>query len=200
MDKSELRERFDQDWTPWVSALLEVDPETKREPGVCGDWTLHDVVAHVHSYLRYYLAQVRAAFDHAEATDEEINGERDPMPQGTPNTLEARNTALREGALRMTWRQLLDESVWLRERAFAFIDARTEGELDVEVGWVPFWDPDFPKPDDLQIHVRRVAEAPAAEHPTPAGRFILPDHGDAHVSEHLGQIRSWLEARTAAAR
>lgn len=197
MDKAEVRETFERDWAAWTSALAEIDPEATREPGVCGEWTIHDVVGHVHMYLRYYLAQTRAAFDHVEATDAEIMGDRPPMPEGTANTLHERNAALQRAGLEMTWGQLLDESAWLRDRALAFIEARSEDELNEEVGWVEFWNPDVPKPDELKIHVRRVREAPAAAQPVPVWRFIHPDGTDGHMQEHLGQIRAWLGSASA---
>lgn len=196
MDMAGVRASFEREWEKWTSTLAEIDPEVTREPGVCGEWNVHDVVGHVHMYLRYYLAQVRAAFDHVEATDEEISGDRKPMPEGTPNTVEARNQALQKTTAELTWQQLLDESAWIRERALAFIDARSEEELNEDVGWLEFWNPDVEKPDDLKIHVRRLREAPAAYAPVPVWRFIHPDGTEGHMSEHLDQIRSWLTERS----
>lgn len=196
MDKAEVTGTFEREWSKWMSTLAEIDPDATRQPGVCGEWNVHDVVGHVHCYLRYRLSQVRAAFDHAPAADEEINGEREPMPEGTANTFEARNQALQKTTEPLTWQQLVEEAEWIRDRAHAFIDARTDEELNEDVGWVEFWNPDVAKPDDLPIHVRRVKEAPAAAHPVPVWRFIQPDGTDGHMNEHLDQIRSWLAKRS----
>jgi hypothetical protein len=112
--------------------------------------------------------------------------------EGRDNTLEARNQAIREVRLPLTWEQLVDEADWLHDRALEWIDSRTEDELNEPVGWVPFWNPDFPKPDDLQLHLRRLKEVPAAQRPLPAGDFAAEA---THIDEHLKQIRLFLGER-----
>jgi hypothetical protein len=120
--------------------------------------------------------------------------------RGAQDTLDARNEAIRVAGLSLDWQQLLDESVWLRVETLDWIDRLTEDQLDEEVGWVEFWDPDFPRPqgDDLRLHVRRLREVPSAFAPMPVSQFVLPDKPpDAHLTEHLGQLRAWLASSSA---
>jgi hypothetical protein len=194
MDHAEVRAEFDRQWEPWVTTLAGIAPSVTREPGVCGFWTVHDVVNHVHAYARYHLVQVRAGFSLVEPASTELMGERDEM-QGPQDTLDARNEAIRLAGLSLSWQQLLDECEWLRTQTLAWIDSLTQAQLDERVGWVEFWDPNFPRPkgDHLPVHVRRVRDVPAALEPTSVWQFVLPDKPPHfHVTEHLGQIRAWL--------
>jgi hypothetical protein len=193
MIKAEAKAQFAREWSPWQSTIAAIDPDRTREPGVCGAWTLHDVVGHVQSYARYRLTGARAAFSHVVPTDVEVYGERtrtDPVD----GSLDARNEAIRLSGLELTWQALVDESEWLAERTVAFLESQSPAELDEPLGWVPFWDPDFPREpgDDLRLHVRRVSEVPAATDPVPAWQFVQPDVPDGHTSAHLAQITTWM--------
>ena len=180
---------FDRQWSPWTDALATIMPTATREPGVCGTWSIHDVVNHVQHYVRYHLVNVRAAFTHVPPTQQDIQGARDRMPQAG-NTLDARNEAMRRSGVSLTWQELVAEAAWLRAQTHAWIAALTPAQLHEAVGWVNFWEPGVPKPDALPLHVRRVAEAPAAKAPQPVWQFVLPDCGPGgHVTEHLGHIR-----------
>jgi hypothetical protein len=200
VDTARLRDEFDRQWEPWTTMLTEIPPSATREPGACGAWTAHDVVGHVQAYVRYHLVQVQAAFSHVEPKGEDVRGARDEL-QGAQDTLHARNEAIRVAGLSLDWQQLLEESVWLRAETFRWIDRRTTAELEEHVGWVEFWDASFPRPDgdDLHVHVRRLLEVPLALTPVPVWQFVLPDKPpDAHVTEHLGQLRSWLASSAGA--
>ena len=196
MDKATVRKSFQTTWDEWTSALAEIDPALTREPGVADDWTIHDVAGHVQGYVRYWLLQLRAAFELVAPSPEDSNGDRQ-WPEGVDDgTLHKRNEAIRLSVQPMSWQQLLDEAAWLRERTLDFIDARTEDELNEDAGWVHYFDPSVERPDDLDIHIRRVNDAPNAEGPMAVWRFTDPDGSDGHMHEHLDQIRSWLAKRT----
>lgn len=195
MDKVEAKRRFESEWKPWTAMLEAIDPSVAREPGVCGDWTVHDVVGHVQSYARFHLAQARGALTGVAPTPREAQGDRAEWPDGVANTLEARNEAIRVAGLSLTWQQLLDESQWLRSETLRWLDGLSEDELGEQVGWVNFWEPQFQNhPNNVMgLMVRRVHDIPSAADPAPAWQFVLPNKPpDHHVTEHLGQIRAWL--------
>ncbi len=194
MDKRAVCEEFERQWEPWTSALDAIPEEATHRSGVCGDWTIHDLAGHVQAYVRYHLVQARAAWSHLAPSIEEVMGDREQIgPDG--GSLHRRNEALRVAGLALRWQQLLDEAAWLRAHTLEWIERLGEEELDEQVGWVEFWNRDFPRPDDLPLHVRRLGEAPAARAPMPLWQFLLPDKPpDHHVSEHLRQIRAWLDA------
>ena len=194
MDKLAVVEEFERQWDQWTSALGTIPAEATRHSGVCGAWTIHDVAGHVQAYARYHLVQARAAWSHLTPSIEEGMGDREQMgPDG--GSLHRRNEALRVAGLSLRWQQLLDEAAWLRAHRLEWIDRLDQEELDEQVGWVEFWNRDVPRPDDLPLHVRRLSEAPAALAPMRLWQFLLPDKPpDHHVSEHLQQIRAWLDA------
>lgn len=197
MERAVVREEFERQWRPWRATLAAVAPADTREPGVCGPWTIHDVVGHVQAYVRYHLVQAQAAFSHQVPASRAVNGDREEQPIGK-NTTEARNEAIRVSGLSLGWQQLLDESEWLRAATLDWLGQFRPDQLDEPVGWVEFWDPDFPGelPDDLPLHVRRVRDVPAARDPLPVWQFVLPDKPpDRHLTEHLTQLRTWLAGR-----
>lgn len=198
MDKVEVRKRFEQEWQPWTRMLADADPEVTRTPGVCGFWTLHDVVGHVQTYARWTFAQARAAFTLTEPADAEWQGERADWPPGDHSALDARNEAIRVSGLSLSWQQLRDESEWIRTRVLGWIEDVPEDLLDEPVGWVHFWEPRFQAADGgrpLPLMVRRLSEVPNADRPLPVGQLVCPNGHDNHVGEHLGQITTWLADR-----
>lgn len=194
MDQAALREEFERHWQPWMAALDAIPPEATRQPGVCGSWTLHDVVGHVQAYVRYHLVQARAAWTHVVPSVEDVMGGRGEMgPDG--GSLHRRNEGLRLAGLSLSWQQLVDEAAWLRIQTVDWVDVLSGEDLEEPVGWVEFWNPAFPRPDDLPLHVRRTREVPAAFAPMPLWQFLLPDKPPGHhVSEHLEHARAWLRA------
>jgi hypothetical protein len=46
-NKSELLDQIRQGRTTWEALLAQVEPERLTEPGVEGDWSLKDVIAHI---------------------------------------------------------------------------------------------------------------------------------------------------------
>lgn len=193
MEKAAMREELDRQWEPWTAVLAATPPDATRRPGVCGSWTLHDVVGHVQAYARYHLVQARAAWTHVPPSVRETMGDRGEMGSDG-GSLHRRNEGIRVAGLTLAWQQLVDEATWIRSQTVGWIDDLSHEELQEPVGWVEFWNRDFPRPDDLPLHVRRLGEAPAATAPLPLWQFLLPDKPpDHHVSEHLLQIRHALD-------
>lgn len=198
MNRTDVIGRFDRDWNRWTSTLESIDPDTTRTPGVCGSWTLHDVVGHVQAQARFRLVNVRGAFSGIAPTREEINGDRIDWADGEGGMdTDSLNESIRVRGLDLSWQQLLDESELLRASTLDFIDRRTDEELADDVGWVHFWAPTFAAdPNNIEgLMIRRVRDMPAARNPVSTGLFVQPNEPDQHLDEHLGQIMSWLDAR-----
>jgi uncharacterized damage-inducible protein DinB len=45
--RDEILARIDETWHEWLSAVEAVPPDRREEPGVCGYWSLKDLVAHI---------------------------------------------------------------------------------------------------------------------------------------------------------
>jgi hypothetical protein len=192
MDKVEVVKRFEQDWGEWAATIGGMDPAATRTPGVCGTWTAHDVVNHVHAYMRFNLVNARGAFTGIAPTREEINGDRKDWvddDDGGGTDVQARNESIRRRGLDLSWQQLLDEGAWIRTSTLAFVDGLTDDEIKELVGWVHFWEPEVVNhPKNVEgLMIRRVRDIPAAFDAVPAGRFVLPDN---HVATHLSQLRA----------
>jgi hypothetical protein len=52
MDRIELLERMRNEREAWDALLAEIPPQRMAEPGVDGDWSVKDIVAHVSWYER----------------------------------------------------------------------------------------------------------------------------------------------------
>ncbi|HZC52365.1 MAG TPA: VOC family protein [Mycobacterium sp.] len=192
-----IKQMYADAWAVWLTEINAIDEAVTRTPGVCGDWTVHDVVGHVQAYARWRLAQVRGAFSGQAPTQVETDGARKPWPDGVADTTEARNAAIQAAGLTLTWPQLLDEAAWIRDETLAWLDQLPENLLDANVGQAPFWKPEFQAdPQAIDgLMIRRVADVPAATDPLPVWRYVQPDEPDNHMSEHLEQIRTWLAGR-----
>ena len=195
MNRAEAIATYERDWDEWAAKIAAIDPAKTREPGVCGDWTIHDVVNHVHAYERFHLANARGAFRGIAPSADEIDGDRPVIEEvGDGMDLDTRNESIRRRGLGLGWQQLLDECGWLRAATLEFLDGLTDAEVAEPVGWVHFWLPEFTnQPNNVDgLMIRRVRDISGAADPMPVGRFIQPNEPDKHVTEHLGQITTWL--------
>lgn len=61
VEKSELLNWLRQENEQWEAFLGGIDPTRMEEPGVCGHWSMKDIVAHHAGWQRWLLARVRAA-------------------------------------------------------------------------------------------------------------------------------------------
>ncbi len=75
--KAAWLERIEQERQSWEQLLAEVGEERMQEPGVAGDWSFKDVVAHLNGWRILTLARLEAA-QHG----------RDPVPPPWPAHLD----------------------------------------------------------------------------------------------------------------
>ena len=190
--RAEAHAALEQQWGPWIETIASIPVSRTHQRGVADDWTLHDVVNHVHCYARFQLSQARGAISGAIPEPDEWYGDR-IVPQNVSRemSLDERNEHIRPAGQSLTWQQLLDEGAWLQAEVRRWIDSLGEDAVVETIGWVPYWDPTFPRdPDDQMILlVRRAQDVPEVVGQVPVWQFVLP--GD-HLTEHLGQMRAWL--------
>lgn len=107
--------------TRW-DALVAQAGDRVNEPGVAGDWTLRDVVAHVNAYLRFHVAN--------------LGGQARPfgeMPADIGFDMEKRNQWMHQEDLAVPWEQVLLESHELQDELMAQVRARAPEDLQKQL-------------------------------------------------------------------
>lgn len=61
MKKSELLDALREENGRWEALLDQIDPARMDQPGVNGDWSMKDLVAHLTGWNRWLVARLRAA-------------------------------------------------------------------------------------------------------------------------------------------
>ncbi len=61
MKNSELVDRLQEKYRQWEAFLGEIDPVRIEQPGVNGNWSMRDIVAHLTGWHRHLVARLEAA-------------------------------------------------------------------------------------------------------------------------------------------
>jgi len=61
MKKSELLHWLQEQYQKWEALLDEIGPARMEQPGVNGDWSMKDIVAHLTGWHRHLVARLQAA-------------------------------------------------------------------------------------------------------------------------------------------
>ncbi|HET9588597.1 MAG TPA: ClbS/DfsB family four-helix bundle protein [Anaerolineales bacterium] len=61
MNKSELLNWLQEEYRQWEAFLDQIGPARMDQPGVNGDWSMKDVVAHLTGWNRWLVARLQAA-------------------------------------------------------------------------------------------------------------------------------------------
>ena len=61
MNKSELLDWLQEEYRQWEALLEQVGPARMEQPGVNGDWTMKDIVAHLTGWNRWLALRLQAA-------------------------------------------------------------------------------------------------------------------------------------------
>jgi hypothetical protein len=96
VDKTEVLERVQTSRAAFDQLLVKVGETRMEQPGVEGDWSVKDILAHVMAYDRWTAAQLNAAREGREATPQEAFGSDTPPEGADTIDLDTRNAALRE--------------------------------------------------------------------------------------------------------
>ncbi len=96
MDKADVLDRVETARAAFDRLLVEIGETRMEQPGSESGWSAKEVLAHVMAYDRWTAAQLVAAREGRQATDEESYGSDPPPPDVDMNDLDLRNAALRE--------------------------------------------------------------------------------------------------------
>ena len=70
MNKSELLDWLEEKYQEWKALLDQIGPARMEQPGVNGDWSMKDIVAHLTGWNRWLVIRFQAA----------ARGEAEPLP------------------------------------------------------------------------------------------------------------------------
>jgi hypothetical protein len=119
-DKATLLARLETARADWERLLVEVGLPRMSTPGVEGDWSVKDIMAHVAAYERWTAAHVAAATRDEPATRIELYGTND-VPPG----VDSFDTHERNAAIAAWYRDtpLAEVSVMAQQSFTALMDA-----------------------------------------------------------------------------
>jgi hypothetical protein len=102
MKKSELLNWLQEEYQQWEALLDEIGPERMEQPGVNGDWTMKDIIAHLTGWQPRVNAHLQAA----------ERGESEPPPTwpGHLQSDDEINAWIYESNRGRSLREVLDES------------------------------------------------------------------------------------------
>jgi hypothetical protein len=163
MNKSELLNWLQEEYRQWQALLAEIDPACMEQPGVNGDWSMKDMVAHLTGWNQRLVAHLQTA----------QRGEPEPPPPW-PAHLQAEddiNAWLYETNRHRSLPEVLDESQQQFQQLLALIEDLPE---DVRIE---------------QIHNQdRVFNLVWVEDQ----RFLVGEFFDHFRDDHEPDVRAWL--------
>jgi hypothetical protein len=162
MNKSELLSWLKDENRKWEALLAEVGPERMDRPGVNGDWSMKDLVAHLNGWNRWLLVRVQAA----------ARGEPQPPPPWPANLEEDDeiNAWIHESARSRPVSDVVDETRRVLEQLFAVLQALPE---DVRIEELT---------DGETFHMVWIGDE----------RFAAGDFFDHLHDDHEADVRAWL--------
>ena len=117
-------------WTTWVALIGQVDQEQLFSPGVAGDWSLKDIIAHITWFEKEMVGLITA---HALVSSELWN-----LPT------DERNAAIYEEVRIQPLEQVLEESATVHQQMLEVLPSLSEEDLTDPSGFPnmpPDWQP-----------------------------------------------------------
>lgn len=126
MKKSELLNWLQEQYQQWGAFLDQIGPARMEQPGVNGDWSMTDVVAHLTGWNRWLVSRLQAAG----------RGEPEPAPPWPAplQTDDEINAWIYEANRGHSLREVLDESHRVFQEVFAVIESLPD-EVQIEPEW-----------------------------------------------------------------
>jgi len=114
MKKSELLSWLQEEYQQWEAFLEQIGPERMDQPGVNGDWSMKDIVAHLTGWQPRLITRIQAA----------QRGEPEPPPPWPAHlqTEDEVNAWIYESNRGRSVREVLDESHQVFQQLLAVIE------------------------------------------------------------------------------
>lgn len=125
MKKSELLNWLQEEYRQWEAFLDEIGPERMDQPGVNGDWSMKDIIAHLTGWQRSLVARLQAA----------QHGEPEPAPPWPAylQTEDEINAWIYETNRERSVREVLDETQEVLQQFLAVIKGLPD---EVRIEWI----------------------------------------------------------------
>ena len=162
MNKSEYLNWLQEENRQWETLLDQIGLERIDQPGVNGDWSMKDIVAHLTGWQSRLINRMQAA----------QRGELEPLPRWPAElqTEDEINAWIYESNHGRSAREVLDESRQVFQQLLAFIEGL----------------PDDVRVEELEMN-RTFHLVWLGEQRFPAGEFFYHFHDD-----HESDVRTWL--------
>ena len=146
MEKSELLNWLQEEYQQWEALLDQIGPTRMDQPGVNGDWSIKDLVAHLTGWQPRLIAGIQAA-QHREP-------EPPPPWPAHLQTEDEVNAWIYESNRKRSVREVLDESHQMFQQLIAVIEGLPD-DVRIEPEWrlVYLGDKRFP-PGEFFAHFR----------------------------------------------
>ena len=130
MKKSELLNWMQEEYQKWEAFLDQIGPGRMDQPGVNGDWSMKDIVAHLTGWNRWLVARLQAAG----------RSEPEPPPPWPAylQTDDEINAWIYESNQGCSVRAVLDESHQVFQQLLAVIEG-LPNEVLIEQEWHLVW-------------------------------------------------------------
>ena len=165
MTRAGVLKALDVAWDEWDALASRVSQERRTEPGLAGQWTYKDVVAHLMAYERFVAAQIRAMVMGREPTPMEAFGTQEPPSFAPGMTEDDQNAMIYELYRSRTPEAIEQEARQVRKELVDAVRALPEDRLNEPSAWTG---------------TTTVSERIAAE-------------TYRHREEHTATLRDWLE-------
>ena len=121
MSKSQLLNNLQEENKQWEALLAQIGEARMEQPGVAGDWTIKDIVAHLTGWRRRTVARLQAA---------QRGEENPPMPwPAQMQTDDEINAWIYETNRNRPLREVLNDSRQIFQQLVAAIETFPEAEL-----------------------------------------------------------------------
>jgi hypothetical protein len=163
MNKSELLNWLREEYRGWEALLDQIGTKRMEQPGVNGDWSMKDMVAHMSDFQPWLTGRIRAA----------ARGEPDPLPPWPAQlqTDDEINAWIYDSNRGLPLREVMDKSHQIFQEYLALLESL----------------PDDVRIEELHERERVFYLVWLGDQRFPAGEFFDHFHDD-----HEPDIRAWL--------
>ena len=130
MNKSELLNWLQEEYQRWEAFLDQIGEARMDQPGVAGDWSMKDIVAHLTGWNRWLVLRLEAAG----------RGEPEPPPPW-PAHVQAEdgiNAWIYESNRERSLREVMDEMQQVHQQLLTFIKGLPD-DVRIEQDWRIVW-------------------------------------------------------------